>query len=336
MKSRSAETTNRLRLLGSLAIFILVSLLSSVLSPSNGNLMAQEVSASGNASSGTAAVPDTAAQNAQTPTDRAAGHSYHGEVFDEGPRQAAQLMEGIGRIRFDVTTNNEDARRFVIQGVGQLHGFWYFESERSFRQAAKLDADCAMAYWGMAMSNRSNSRRAKLFIAEAMKRRAKITDRERRYVEALDRYFNAPAEKEEEKKKRAERYVSDLEDIVFQYPHDIEAKAFLCEFLWSARKEIEMTSFLSVESMIDDILNVEPLHSAHHYRIHLWDSKKSERALESAARCGLSAPAIAHMWHMPGHTYSKLHRYHDAVWQQEASARVDHAHMMNARILPDQ
>ncbi|MFN9977947.1 MAG: alkyl hydroperoxide reductase, partial [Phycisphaerae bacterium] len=123
---------------------------------------------------------------------------------------------------------------------------------------------------------------------------------------------------------------------MFQYPHDIEAKAFLCEFLWSARKEIEMTSFLSVESMIDDILNVEPLHSAHHYRIHLWDSKKSERALESAARCGLSAPAIAHMWHMPGHTYSKLHRYHDAVWQQEASARVDHAHMMNARILPDQ
>ena len=42
------------------------------------------------------------------------------------------------------------------------------------------------------------------------------------------------------------------------------------------------------------------------------------------------------MWHMPGHTYSKLHRYADAAWQQEASARVDHAHMMRDGVLPDQ
>ena len=42
------------------------------------------------------------------------------------------------------------------------------------------------------------------------------------------------------------------------------------------------------------------------------------------------------MWHMPGHIYSKLHRYHDAVYQQEASARVDHFHMMHDRVLPDQ
>ena len=42
------------------------------------------------------------------------------------------------------------------------------------------------------------------------------------------------------------------------------------------------------------------------------------------------------MWHMPGHIYSKLKRYGDAAWQQEASARVDHAHMIRARLMPDQ
>jgi peroxiredoxin len=42
------------------------------------------------------------------------------------------------------------------------------------------------------------------------------------------------------------------------------------------------------------------------------------------------------MWHMPGHTYSKLNRFADAAYQQEASARVDHAHMVRARLLPDQ
>ncbi len=42
------------------------------------------------------------------------------------------------------------------------------------------------------------------------------------------------------------------------------------------------------------------------------------------------------MWHMPGHIYSKLKRYGDAAWQQEASARVDHAHMIRTRLMPDE
>jgi peroxiredoxin len=41
------------------------------------------------------------------------------------------------------------------------------------------------------------------------------------------------------------------------------------------------------------------------------------------------------MWHMPGHILSRLKRYNDAAWQQEASARVDHAHMMRDRVMPD-
>jgi hypothetical protein len=39
---------------------------------------------------------------------------------------------------------------------------------------------------------------------------------------------------------------------------------------------------------------------------------------------------------MPGHTYSKLRRFDDAAWQQEASARVDHAHLAKTFLLPDQ
>ena len=54
------------------------------------------------------------------------------------------------------------------------------------------------------------------------------------------------------------------------------------------------------------------------------------------ALCGQSAPGIAHMWHMPGHIFSDLHRYADAAWQQEASARVDHAYMIRDGVLPDE
>src|SRR6478752_5678971 len=100
-----------------------------------------------------------------TPAGPLPGHSYHGEVFDEGPRQKAYLMTGMPKIHFPVTTKSTEAQAFVEQGVGQLHGFWYYEAERSFRQAAMIDKDCAMAYWGMAQANIDNGTRAQKFMA---------------------------------------------------------------------------------------------------------------------------------------------------------------------------
>ncbi len=69
------------------------------------------------------------------------GHSLNGESFNEGPRQSAVLMGGTGQVKFPVSTKDAEAQKFFEQGVGQLHGFWYFESERSFRTAAALDPD---------------------------------------------------------------------------------------------------------------------------------------------------------------------------------------------------
>src|SRR5262249_48361508 len=97
------------------------------------------------------------------------GHSYHGEVFDDGPRQKAYLMPGMPKIHFAITTKAPEAQQFFEQGIGQLHGFWYYEAERSFRQAAMLDPNCAMAYWGMAQANVDNGARAKKFMAECVK-----------------------------------------------------------------------------------------------------------------------------------------------------------------------
>ena len=71
------------------------------------------------------------------------GHSMHGEAFNEGPRQAAYLMAEPAAVEFPVTTSDPLAQMMFDQGVGQLHGFWYFEAERSFRQVAALDPDCA-------------------------------------------------------------------------------------------------------------------------------------------------------------------------------------------------
>ena len=111
-------------------------------------------------------IKPTASATETSPAVPAAGHSIHGETFDDGPRQAAYLMPGMGKVNFPVTTARPEAQAFINQGVGQLHSFFYFEAERSFRQASKLDPDCAMAYWGMAMANVNNAKRARGFLKE--------------------------------------------------------------------------------------------------------------------------------------------------------------------------
>ncbi len=261
-----------------------------------------------------------------------AGHSLHGEAFNEGPRQAAYLMPGLGRSHFPITVREASAQAFFNQGIDQLHGFWYFEAERSFRQVAQIDPDCAAAYWGMAMANINNAQRAKAFIAQGYEKRAQASPREQLYIDALHRYYG-----DGEQKARAEALIIDLEKIVAEFPDDLEAKAFLAFQLWkNLDYGVPIGSRMAVDALLAQIFAVEPLHPAHHYEIHLWDKHQSERALESAARCGPALPGVAHMWHMPGHTYSELKRYDDAVWQMEASARVDHAYMQRDWVLPDQ
>ncbi len=277
---------------------------------------------------------DAKPEGEEKPGEVLAGHSYHGEVFNQGPRQKAYLMGGTGKVNFPLTAKDPLVQQFFNQGVGQLHGFWYFEAERSFRQAAMIDPDCAMNYWGMAMANIDNATRSKDFIAEAVKRKTGISQREVMYIDALDAYIKAGSAKN---KDRSEAYTKALERILYQYPDDLEAKAFLALQIYKNKSaSIPVSSYLAVDALLGEIFAVEPMHPAHHYRIHWWDVERAEKALASAALCGQSAPGIAHMWHMPGHIYSRLKRYEDAAWQQEASARVDHAHMMRDRVLPDQ
>jgi peroxiredoxin len=293
----------------------------------------------------------------------APGHSVHAEAFNEGPRQAAYLMRGMGNVHWQTTTPSPMAQRFFDQGLAQLHGFWYFEAERSFRQAASIDPECAIHYWGMARANAENPKRSEGFIQQAIRRLESASKIERRLIEAWrDRVQDWPeesTEKNEEKvqknskqkrgsksasedvrnqrKERLKKYAKELEEISLDYRDDVEVKAMLVLQYWQNQSEgIDIQSYAAIDALLSEIFRLNPKHAAHHFRIHLWDYRKEELALSAAADCGPSAPGIAHMWHMPGHTYSRLHRYADAAWQQEASARVDHAHMMRDVIMPDQ
>lgn len=273
----------------------------------------------------------TATATEANPSVPAAGHSLHGEAFNEGPRHKAYLMPGMGKIHFAVTTAKPDAQAYIDQGVAQLHSFYYYESERSFRQAATIDPDCAIAYWGMAMSNVNNEKRARGFLKEARRRDGKISPREKLYLDALEALYKDGVDE----KSRKRNYLLGLESIVQEFPGDIDARAWVAMVAWQNSTSEGIGSRQSVDTMLDSVMQVEPMHpGSHHYRIHLWDGVKPARAERSAALYAKTAPGIAHAWHMPGHTYTGLQRYADAAYQQEGSARVDHASMARDHIMP--
>lgn len=267
-------------------------------------------------------------------TELRPGHSHEGEAFNEGPRQFAKLIPGCGEVHFPIQSSWPEAQEWFNQGIGQLHGFWYFEAERTFRHISAHDPECAMAYWGMAMANWENPGRAVGFIAKAVEFRHQANDSGKLHIDAQNAFLNATGKDPIATRRQL---IRDLENIIHHDPQDIEAKAFLACRLWQfSRMGIPICSHEAVDAMIQPIIAKAPLHPAHHYLIHLWDKEKAERALDSAHLLADTAPAIAHMWHMPGHIYSQLHRYDDSAWCQMASARIDHQQMLETRILPDQ
>jgi peroxiredoxin len=276
----------------------------------------------------------TAPASEASPATPAAGHSLHGESFNDGPRQAAVLLPGQGEVSFLASTTNPEALPFINQGVAQIHTFYYLEAERSFRQAAKLDPNCVMAYWGMAMANTNNEKRAKGFLKEAFAKAAlvSITRQEQLYLDAL----NAKYKEGGDAKGRRQGYLGILETIVQEFPGDLNARTWLAMVTWENSNSGDgIGSRQAVEELLRSVERVAPMHPGmHHYRIHLWDSAKREMAESSAELYGAAAPAIAHAWHMPGHIYSGLNRFEDAAYQQEASARADHAAMQRDRIMP--
>ncbi|MDE0890638.1 MAG: peroxiredoxin, partial [Planctomycetota bacterium] len=117
------------------------------------------------------------------------GHSSHGESFNEGPRQSAFLFETQANVSFPVTASSEEAQAFFNQGISNLHGFWYFEAERTFRHVLSLDEGCFMALWGMAMANVDNDDRAADFARRAWLGRDSVTERERMYIDSLAAFY---------------------------------------------------------------------------------------------------------------------------------------------------
>jgi peroxiredoxin/tetratricopeptide (TPR) repeat protein len=264
------------------------------------------------------AVP-AAAQDAATKFKM--GHSAHGSAFDEGPRDKPVRMDGIGRTHFAITTKNPDVQAWFDQGHTLLHSYWFYEAERAFRWCLKLEPGNAMCYWGLARAS-GNRERAQAFWKKAWTGSVGVTPRERAYIAAWS-HVDGPDQPDRDKFRKA------LEQIVLDYPDDLEAKALYAEASMFSGNRV------GADLLLKQVLAAAPDHpGAHHYRVHLWDGPQGAQALDSCRRYSELVPRIGHALHMPGHVYAGLGMWHEAGISLDSATRAEIRYMGERLVFP--
>ncbi len=107
-----------------------------------------------------------------------------------------KVIEALGEGHMAVSSSSEVAAKHVTQGLGRMNASWDFEAYRHFCEAARLDPDCLMAYWGIAMSLAGSQheffderkaaveRMLDLLESEAAAKETRWSDLEKRYAQA--------------------------------------------------------------------------------------------------------------------------------------------------------
>jgi hypothetical protein len=232
------------------------------------------------------------------------------------PLLPAKLLPGMGITKdFPVTTKSQDARKFFLQGVSQIHSFWFQESERSCTQALEFDKGMAMAYWCIALSAASDYRPAFQLLRDPSgggDRRAASAapsadatvprstsgaaiDPQIRAREAIARamelrdtvtprerlYIEAQAARRAPGNKDAAdaAYIAGLRKLVAAYPDDLEAKSMLGLAIDNgfepASKEPRAHTMEAISLLEEVVAKDDGQFGAHHYLIHAYEGSKT-------------------------------------------------------------
>jgi len=245
------------------------------------------------------------------------------------------LMQGIGNASMKITTNSAEAQAYFNQGLRLLHDFWDFESYRAFKEAARLDPNAAMAYWGEfeALKMRGPAKddtRAALDKAKSLMDKA--SDHERCYIRAAEH------EIDQDKPGEDAAYQHEMEILISRYPDDQDAEALLALNVMNGFDSDgdPRPGELYSQAILRNLLAAHPdSAAANHYWIHaVEDSARPELALHSADILASLAPNSGHMVHMPGHIYWRIGDYERAREAFLASMHVDEAYMASEKIQP--
>lgn len=257
----------------------------------------------------------------------------------QADKPGAPVFEGLGVYTMPITASPA-AQKYFNQGVNLVFGFNHAEAIRSFREAARLDPDCAMCWWGVAYALGSNINLAMpqdavapawAALQNARMLAAKASPREQAWIAALaHRYSSDP---KADRGLLNEAYAQAMKQLVAQYPDDLDAATFWAEAMmdtqpwdyWQADGMTPKGHGGEIVAVLEKTIARAPNHpGALHLYIHSVEASTTpERAEVAADRLLKLMPGAGHVVHMPSHIYYRVGRYADAAKSNEDAALVD-------------
>jgi tetratricopeptide (TPR) repeat protein len=259
----------------------------------------------------------------------------------------APLFNNLGSYTRSVTTTSDQARRYFVQGMMLTYGFNHAEAGRSFREAARLDPQCAACWWGAALvlGPNINLPMADTDVAEAWSASRKAlslidneTPLERALIEALAKRYAEAAVPDRSSLDRA--YADAMREVARQFPDDPDVLALFAESIldlspWDYYQAGGQPKPTTVEAIraIEHAIEVRADHpGALHYYIHAKEAADPDRAVVAADRLWHLAPGAGHLVHMPAHIYIRVGRYHDAVLSNLEATAADQSYIAQCNV----
>ena len=260
----------------------------------------------------------------------------NGRVASEQEHRNHGAGGALGRVKFQVSCSAEAQRSFT-RGVALLHSFTYEESAEAFRDAAARDAHCAMAHWGLAMTEYHQMWDPYPGPAELQRGSAEIqkarelkpgTPREKDYVEALSVFYDGWEQRNHAT--RANAYRDAMERVHERNPKDEEAAIFYALALVATAAPEDKTygNQRKAAALLEPLVAAQPHHpGVAHYLIHAYDNPVlAPQGVEAARAYSKIAPDLPHALHMPSHIFTRLGLWEDSVASNVASAAAARRH----------
>lgn len=239
--------------------------------------------------------------------------------------------EQPGEVYFPTSCSPSVEKQFD-RALALLHSFWAKDAIQGFNAVLQQDPDCAIAYWGIAMSLQQNPLTGQEPNANATKDaltgldRAKAigarTQRERDYLAAVDLIYR-DADKIDFRSRRL-AYEKAMEALSQRYPEDTEAAIFYALSLDMTASPTDKTyaNQLKAAAILEKVLLQQPDHpGVAHYLIHSYDYPAiAERGLGAARLYAQIAPNNPHALHMPSHIFTRLGMWQDSIKSNVRSA----------------
>ena len=247
-----------------------------------------------------------------------------------GDAAKAKSTEELGRVLFQTSCTPQAQAQFE-RALAMLHSFFFPETIKAFSAIPETDPSCAIAYWGIAVSQRPNPLVGPFDAAtlkrglEAVQKGQAIgakTERERDWLAAIEQFYKDYDKVDQDT--RAKNYEKAMEALAKKYPDDVEAKIFHALALNETFDHKTMDNLVKAIAILEPIDRQYPDHAGvTHYLIHSFDFPAlADRGVAAANKYAKIAPAAPHAQHMPSHIYSMVGMWEASIASNLASIAI--------------